>query len=210
MFFLAGNAILILLIFSSVVLPKNQTIRIISKKPLASVPISLTPTPTINPTLTPTPTPTDEPTPTLKPTQIPPTPGSTKSETSNSSATSNVSASTTDIGLTLMKQINDFRVGKGLSPLSTDGNTCGFAVVRAAEIVGNFNHDGFESRVSGHTLPYPSYHEVAENIAMNSDSNAVIQAWIDSPGHNVNLSKDVPFACVGKNGNYYTFEAWKP
>ena len=109
-----------------------------------------------------------------------------------------------------MKQINDFRAGKGLSPLSTDGNTCGFAVTRASEIVVNFNHDGFENRISSHTLPYPSYHEVAENIAMNSDSNAVVPGWINSPGHNENMSRNVPFGCVGISGNYYVFEAWKP
>ena len=109
-----------------------------------------------------------------------------------------------------MNQINDFRSSKGLSPLSTDGYTCAFATLRAGEITGSFNHDGFTSRINSGSLPYPSYSNVAENIAMNSDQNAVVQGWIDSPGHNENMSKDVPYGCVGNSGNYFVFEAWRP
>jgi uncharacterized protein YkwD len=128
-------------------------------------------------------------------------PTSTPAKTDNASS---------DVGLQLMKQINDFRTSKGLSALSTDGHTCAFASVRAGEIVGSFNHDGFRNRIDSKSLPYPSYSSVAENIAMNSDPNAVVNGWINSPGHNENMSKDVPYGCVGRNGNYYVFEAWKP
>lgn len=126
------------------------------------------------------------------------------------SDTTEPETSTTDIGQLLMKQINDFRASKGLGPLSIDGNTCSFAVARAGEIIGNFNHDGFRSRIDSGSLPYPSYSSVAENIAMNPNPNDVVPSWINSPGHNENMRKDVPYGCVGKNGNYYVFEAWKP
>jgi len=140
-----------------------------------------------------TPAPTFTPTPTTIPTN---TPISTPSTNSNSSD--------------LLVQVNNFRTGKGLSPLTANDETCFFAKLRANEISSNFNHDGFRSRIDSNTLPYSSWSEVAENIAMNSDSNAVVPGWIDSPGHNENLSKSVPYGCVANSGSYYVFEAWAP
>jgi len=140
-------------------------------------------TPTLKPTSTPTPTPTIKPSPaevSKKPTQD------------------------------LLQQINAFRSGKGLSPLSANSETCFFANIRSQEIIASFNHDGFENRIDSNTLPYPSYSSVAENIAMNPDPNQVVPGWISSPGHNENLSKDVPYGCVVSNGEYYVFEAWRP
>lgn len=110
----------------------------------------------------------------------------------------------------LLQQVNNFRASKGLGPIQSDPYTCAFANTRAGEITSAFNHDGFSGRVNSKTLPYPSYSEIAENIAMNSDKNAVIQGWIDSPGHNENMRKDVPYGCVVGSGNFYVFEAWKP
>ena len=110
----------------------------------------------------------------------------------------------------LLQQINNFRSSKGLSTLTANSETCFFANIRSQEIISSFNHDGFTNRVNSKTLPYPSYSSVAENIAMNSDSNNVVQSWIDSPGHHANLIKDVPYGCVVGNGKYYVFEAWKP
>jgi uncharacterized protein YkwD len=110
----------------------------------------------------------------------------------------------------LLQQINQFRNGKGLTPLSANSETCFFAKMRAQEITSSFNHDGFRNRIDSNSLPYPSYSSVAENIAMNSNPNDVVRSWIDSPGHNANMSKDVPYGCVANSGNYYAFEAWKP
>lgn len=155
------------------------------------------PSPTVEPTVTPTSKPTDIPTLTPEPATI---------EVSNVSNTTNSS----NIGLNLMNQINEFRSGKGLAPLSTDGYTCAFATLRAQEISNSFNHDGFNQRINDKSLPYPSYSSIAENIAMNSDPNQVVQKWIESSGHNENMSKNVPYGCVGTNGNYYSFEAWAP
>jgi len=115
-----------------------------------------------------------------------------------------------DIGLNILKQINEFRASNGLSPFSTDGFTCSLAVARASEIVNDFSHDKFKSRIDSKTLPYPGYSSVAENLAQNSDPNAVVGGWINSPGHNENMRKDAPFACVAKNGVHYALEIWKP
>jgi len=110
----------------------------------------------------------------------------------------------------LLSQVNAFRATKGLSPVSSEAHTCAFANTRASEITGAFNHDGFSSRVNSKNLPYPSYSEIAENIAMSSDPADVVQAWIDSPGHNENMLKNTPFACIGNSGDYYAYESWRP
>lgn len=110
----------------------------------------------------------------------------------------------------LLTQVNAFRSTKGLSPLVANSETCFFANMRVQEIQSSFNHDGFTNRISSKTLPYPSYSEVAENIAMNPNPNDVVNGWINSPGHNANMSKNVPYGCVVGANNYYVFEAWRP
>lgn len=207
MFLLAGSAIVLVLITAinldfidfdrKTESQANETqITQNSEKIIKKLSPTNTPTPTFAPTPTTVPTPTK--TPTKAPTATP------------EKQQSNIPANTTDTSLTLMNQINNFRATKGLAPLSTDGYTCAFATLRAQEIVGSFSHSGFDDRISNNSLPYPSYSSVAENIAMNSDPNQVVQKWIESAGHNENMSKDVPYGCVGKSGNYYAFEAWKP
>lgn len=139
---------------------------------------------------------------------ISPTPSKSKSiKTMNSGTISN---SSSNVGLSLISQINDFRSSKGLTPFQTDGYTCAFAVIRAGEITGNFSHDGFRTRIDSKSLPYPSYTGVSENIAMNPDPNNVVKGWIESSGHNANLSRSDKYACVAKNGNYYVFVSWNP
>lgn len=155
-----------------------------------------------------------------------PTPTSIQpSQTDQDKPESNASSSNTSVGIStssqasvqiksssnsLLDQINSFRSSKGMSSLSENSETCGFAESRAGEIVTNFNHDGFRNRIDSKTLPYPSYSSIAENIAMNPDANQVVPGWINSPGHAENLLKDVPYGCVRSNGNYFVFEAWRP
>ncbi len=110
----------------------------------------------------------------------------------------------------LLSQVNTYRASKGLSPVSKEAHTCAFANTRASEITSAFNHDGFSSRVNSKNLPYPSYSEIAENIAMSSNPSDVVQAWIDSPGHNENMLKNTPHACIGRSGDYYAYESWRP
>ena len=132
-----------------------------------------------------------------------PTPASNEPSPQTITTTSNGSGD-------LLSQVNAYRATKGLSPVSEDSHTCSFANTRAAEITSAFNHDGFSSRVSSKNLPYPSYSEIAENIAMSSDPGDVVQAWIDSPGHNENMLKNTPHACIGRSGDYYAYESWRP
>lgn len=110
----------------------------------------------------------------------------------------------------ILNAINNYRKSKGLTEVQTDTFTCDFASVRVKEITTNFNHDGFNNRVSNKSLPYPSYSSIVENIAMTSDYTQVPTMWFDSPGHAANLQADTPNACVGNNDNYFTYEGWKP
>ncbi len=158
-----------------------------------------TPTPTASPT--PTPLPTSTPT----PTKIPPTPTPTQA-----AALAPQPSSSDGVQSYIMQKINDYRRSVGLSSVAVDSNTCSFAKSRAQEITSNFNHDGFTNRINSHSLPYTSYHEVTENIAMTSDYQEVVTMWINSPGHAENMRQDTPYVCVEKSGNYYAYEGWRP
>ncbi len=110
----------------------------------------------------------------------------------------------------ILDEINSYRQTKGLSRVSSNTETCSFAKVRAEEISNSFTHDGFNKRVTDKNLPYPSYQEVTENIAYNTDYTDVVKRWIASPGHEENMRKDTPFICVARSGDYYAFEGWRP
>ncbi len=187
-----------LLLIGNILSYKNSEVlgvKIVKKvKPTPTIKVKRSPTPTISPkpTFTKTPTPS-------------PSPIKVASQTVTK-APVQVAPATGD----LLSQINNFRAGKGLAPLSSHSDVCFFANMRAQEIISNFNHDGFTNRINSNSLPYKSYSSVAENIAMNPNPNDVVSSWINSPGHNANMSKDVPYGCVVGVGNYYVFEAWKP
>lgn len=110
----------------------------------------------------------------------------------------------------ILEEINTYRQQKGLPRVSSNTETCSFAKVRAEEISHSFTHDGFNKRVSDKNLPYPSYREVTENIAYNTDYTDVVNRWIASPGHEENMRKDTPFICIARFGDYYVFEGWRP
>lgn len=149
----------------------------------------------------PTPIPTLSPQPIPTPTKVPlptPTPTSTPQPLLNQ----------TDY---MISQINDYRKSQGLYAVKTDPYTCSFVAIRAMEIATGFNHDGFNRRVNDHTLPYPSYRRVTENLAETSGGyQSVVGMWANSSGHAANMRADTPFVCVQSYGNFYAYEGWKP
>ncbi len=178
-----------------------KPVRIFSKVSASTVTVILpSVTPTIIITLTPTPTQTPVFTQISTPTSSPQAQSSNTNTQSSSSSSSSL----------FLSEINAFRASNGLTPVSSNSETCNFAETRANEIVSNFNHDGFSSRASSHSLPYSSYSEVTENIAMNPNPSDVVNAWIASPGHNENMKKNTPFVCVKSNGNFYAYEGLRP
>lgn len=167
----------------------NVPTPIITQAPNAGTSATLTPTPTKPPTLISTRT--SLPTATLTP-QLTRTTAMDPTETM------------------LMQGINQYRASQGLGPVANDPHTCSFAQTRANEIGNGFNHDGFNNRVSNKTLPYPSYHQVTENIAETQDPNQVVTLWVNSPGHAENMRQDTPYVCVKWSGNFYAYEGWRP
>ncbi|QQG44591.1 MAG: hypothetical protein HYW86_01620 [Candidatus Roizmanbacteria bacterium] len=163
----------------------------------------LTPAPTSVPTVTPI-IPINPPvTPTLQPTIAP-------TAVPTAAPTSSPSVSIDDPIGYIMNAINDYRRSKGLSSVSPDPNTCNLARIRSGEIVDNFNHENFYNMGNNNTLPYPSYSQVTENLAMIDDYKKVVDLWINSPTHAENMQKDTPYVCVASNGYYYAYEGWRP
>ncbi len=142
-----------------------------------------------------------------------PTPSSTASPVPTKTSIQSPSQSLSDensIQSYLLKEVNKYRSSKGLASVSMNTQVCDFAKTRAGEIASNFNHDGFSRKIESKTLPYSSYSEVTENIAMTSSSTDVVSIWINSSGHRANMEKDTPYVCIEKNGDYYAYEGWKP
>lgn len=179
----------------------TMKIQIPSTKPAATT----SPTIIIKPSITPTPTlkPTRTPTPTAKPTITP-------SPTRTPSAAPATSTLLDEKQSYMLNAINVYRRQNGIADAKADTYTCSFANTRAKEIVTSFNHDGFQNRVNNHTLPYPSYTSVTENIAMTSNYKEVVTLWINSSGHAANMRRDTPYICVGYSGNFYAMEGWRP
>lgn len=119
-------------------------------------------------------------------------------------------APTSDAMSFIMTEINKYRSAQGLSSVQTNAETCSFAATRAAEIISSFNHDGFQNRITDKTLPYKSWSNVTENIAMTSNYKDVVTMWINSPGHAANMRSDTPFVCVRQSGNYFAYEGMRP
>lgn len=175
--------------------PSPIIVPVITPPPL---PVS-TVKPTMNPTFVPTAAPTSLPT--VKPSSTPsPSPKPVASETTVLSS----------VQTYIMNAINNYRSKYGLPSVKTDPYTCNFAKLRAQEISKSFNHNGFTNRVNSKTLPYPTYHYVNENIAMNYSYQNVVNAWANSPGHAANMRADTPYVCVEKYGSYFAYEGWRP
>lgn len=179
---------------------QTKPVRVVRSNPTA------TPTPTQKPqpkadrplgetpTRLPTPTPTRSPT--LTPTVV--------------SQQSNPSGALSTAQEYILSKINEYRTSQGLSVVKPDTYSCDFAKVRAEEISHGFNHDGFRSRIDNKTLPYPTYHEITENIAMTSNYKDVVTMWINSPGHAENMRMDTPYVCVAQFTNYFAYEGYRP
>lgn len=179
----------------------TQKPQIISPQPSQSFPPTVTPTPTTKPTAIPTPTskPTTTPRPTAKPTP--------KITVTTPPSSAGLLDSKQQY---ILDQINAYRASNGLSSVRANSETCNFAKTRVSEITSDFSHTGFTNRINNHSLPYSSYHNVTENIAMNSDYTQIVTMWKNSPGHAENMRSDTPYVCVSYSGNYYAYEGWKP
>ena len=111
------------------------------------------------------------------------------------------------------EQVNAYRQQQGLAPLELDERISAIARHHSQAMASGevpFSHDGVEGRYEamGDLI---SYRQVAENVAYNFGySDPVEQAvsgWIDSPGHEQNMSGDYSITGMGvaisDEGEYY-------
>jgi uncharacterized protein YkwD len=118
-----------------------------------------------------------------------------------SQGTLNVSMSATAIAQDVVRLTNEFRAANGLAPLQLSGQLAALADLQAKNMVSMVPVVGFNAAMS-HTLygapevtltsraDYVGYDwtSIGENIAYGYGSaDAVVQAWINSPGHRANL-----------------------
>ncbi|WP_159788201.1 CAP domain-containing protein [Sodalinema gerasimenkoae] len=110
-------------------------------------------------------------------------------------------------------QVNAYRQGQGLSPLELDERISAIARYHSQKMASGevpFSHDGVEDRYAaiGDVIPY---RQVAENVAYNfgySDPvEKAVEGWIESPGHEQNMSGNYEISGMGiavnAEGEYY-------
>ncbi|HSX09065.1 MAG TPA: CAP domain-containing protein [Candidatus Saccharimonadales bacterium] len=119
------------------------------------------------------------------------------------------SAQISDVSAYLLQGVNEYRSSLGLSQVQSSAETCAFAAVRAKEISGGFNHDGFNNRVANHTIPYATWTRATENIAQAPDYKEVVTLWKNSPEHAANMRDNTPYVCIEQYDSYYAYEGMR-
>ena len=133
---------------------------------------------------------------------------------SNTSSTSDRSTeSVSAIEQDVHKQINKYRVEKGLPALTLDENISEQARAHSQNMGSGtvaFSHDGFQQRIRALSQEIPNRGS-AENVAFNrgySDPvTKVVEGWIDSPSHRQNIEGNYSLTGIGvaqnAKGEYY-------
>ncbi len=118
-----------------------------------------------------------------------------------------------DLAEEVFKDVNQYRTGKGLSPLKWDQDYYNEADSHSNDMaLGKvpFGHDGFDTRAKDLSKTDP-WKQLGENVAFNSGysdpAQTAFDGWLKSPGHLANIEgKDFTTTGVGVaelNGKYY-------
>lgn len=116
-----------------------------------------------------------------------------------------------DVEQKTFEEVNNYRLSKGLQPLSLDQRIVEQARKHSQNMADKkvpFSHEGFEERVAATKIPR-TY--AAENVAYNqgySDPAArAVEGWIQSEGHRRNIVGDFDLTGIGavksSNGTWY-------
>jgi len=106
---------------------------------------------------------------------------------------------------------NRYRASKGLPPLRWHDGIARIAREHAEQMASGaapFSHDGVDQRFRAYPV---SYQSAAENLALNNGiadvAGAAVNGWINSPGHERNLSGHFILCSIGaaraSNGTFY-------
>ncbi len=90
----------------------------------------------------------------------------------------------------VIRLVNVEREKAGLPALYTDEKAMEYAQERAHELLDSFSH----TRPNGLEKPYDEIGAMNENIAVAQTPDAVMAAWMNSPGHRANILNDDAFA----------------
>lgn len=94
--------------------------------------------------------------------------------------------------------VNEHRIGIGLSALEWNETIASECRQHSQEMAStnSLNHDGFNERINkiGETI---SWSWAGENVAYNYSAEAVVIAWLNSPGHKSNIESNSNLTGVG-------------
>lgn len=94
--------------------------------------------------------------------------------------------------------VNEHRIGMGLSALEWNEIIANECRQHSQEMSSthSLNHDGFNERINkiGETI---SWNWAGENVAYNYSAEAVVIAWLNSPGHKSNIESNSNLTGVG-------------
>ena len=98
----------------------------------------------------------------------------------------------------VQRLVNEHRIGIGLQALEWN-ETIAIECRKHSQNLANartLNHDGFNERINkiGETI---SWNWAGENVAYNYSAEAVVIAWLNSPGHKSNIESDSNLTGVG-------------
>lgn len=112
--------------------------------------------------------------------------GQSSTDTNNNNTNVDISA----WGNRVLEIINEERAKEGLGPLVMDSGLVNVATIRANEIIQTFSHTrpNGSSCFTAYDECGVSYSAAGENIAAGQSSpEAVMTAWMNSPGHRANI-----------------------
>jgi len=103
----------------------------------------------------------------------------------------------------LFEMINNYRASIGLNEMKFDSTTYYYSGLHTNYMIskGTTSHDNFSTRAENISKVTGAIF-VAENVAKNYDTiEDAFEAWLDSPGHRVNIEGDYYYSAISINEN---------
>ncbi len=134
-------------------------------------------------------------------------------EKSSDNLTSKVTLISSDTHSTIESELfvmmNNYRASIGLNKLEFESSTYYYTGLHTNYMIdkGNISHDKFSERAENISKRTGAVF-VAENVARNYDTlEAAFEAWLDSPGHRINIEGDYTHSAISirpnSNGDLY-------
>ena len=118
-----------------------------------------------------------------------------------------------DMPAEIVRLINEYRVGKGLTPLKSNYYITAAAIQHSRDMATQevpFGHDGFDSRMAKLSKKVHPANAFGENVAEGPTSaKEVVDMWLGSEGHRKNIEGKYTLTGIGivkgaDGKNYFT------